>query len=104
MTAEGVYAPKEQNSKEINQFRPMSLLNVEGKIFFSVMATRRTKYLTENGYINTSVQKGCIPGVSGCLEHTAMICEAIQKAKSEKLNLEVVSFDLANVYESVSHE
>ena len=77
MSAGGVYIPKEQNSTEINQFRPISLLNVEGKIFFSVMASRLTKYLTENGYINTSVQKGGIPGVSGCLEHATMIWEAI---------------------------
>ncbi|GFO03431.1 reverse transcriptase [Plakobranchus ocellatus] len=104
MTAEGVYIPKEQDSKEINQFRPISLLNVEGKIFFSIMASRLTKYLTENGYINTSVQKGGIPGVSGCLEHATMIWEAIQRAKSEKLNLDVVWLDLANAHGSVPHE
>ncbi|GFN73711.1 tetratricopeptide repeat protein [Plakobranchus ocellatus] len=90
MTADGVYIPKEQDSKGINQFRPISLLNVEGKIFFSSMASRLTKYLTENGYINTSVQKGGIPGVSGCLEHATMIWEAIQRTNSEKLNLDVV--------------
>ncbi|GFO40953.1 reverse transcriptase [Plakobranchus ocellatus] len=90
MTAEGVYIPKEQDSKGINQFRPISLLNVEGKIFFSIMASRLTKYLTENGYINTSVQKGGIPGVSGCLEHATIIWETIQRVKSEKLNLDVV--------------
>ncbi|GFN78864.1 reverse transcriptase [Plakobranchus ocellatus] len=104
MIAEGVYIPKEQDSRGINQFRPISLLNVEGKIFFSVMASRLTKYLTENGYINTSVQKGGNPGVSGCLEHATMIWEAIQRAKSEKLNLDVVRLDLANAYGSVPHE
>ncbi|KAK3720950.1 hypothetical protein RRG08_047516 [Elysia crispata] len=104
MSADGVYIPKEQNSTEINQFRPISLLNVEGKIFFSVMASRLTKYLTENGYINTSVQKGGIPGVSGCLEHATMIWEAIQRAKSEKLNLDVIWLDLANAYGSVPHQ
>ncbi|GFN76502.1 polyprotein [Plakobranchus ocellatus] len=31
MTAEGVYIPKEQDSRGINQFRPISLLNVEVK-------------------------------------------------------------------------
>ncbi|GFO44522.1 reverse transcriptase [Plakobranchus ocellatus] len=87
VTAEGVYIPKEQDSRGINHFRPISLLNVEGKIFFSVMASRLTKYLTENGYINTSVEKGGIPGISGCLEHATMIWEAIQRAKSEKLNV-----------------
>ena len=32
MSADGVYIPEEQNLTEINQFRPISLLNVEGKI------------------------------------------------------------------------
>ena len=104
VSADGVYIPKEQNSTEINQFRPISLLNVEGKIFFSVLASRLTKYLTENGYINTTVQKGGIPGVSGCLEHATRIWEAIQRAKSEKLNLDVSSLDLANAYGSVPHQ
>ncbi|GFO27371.1 reverse transcriptase [Plakobranchus ocellatus] len=104
MTAEGVYIPKEQDSRGINQFRPISLLNVECKLFFSVMASRLTKHLTENGYLDTSVQKGGIPGVSGCLEHATMIWEAIQRAKSEKLNLDVVWLDLANAYGSVPYE
>ena len=54
------------------------------------------KYLTENGYINTSVQKGGMPGVAGCLEHATMIWEAIQRTKSEELNLDVRWLDLAN--------
>ena len=68
------------------------------------MASCLTKYLTENGYINTSVQKGGIPGVCGCLEHTTMIWEAIQRARSEKLNLDVVWLNLANAYGSVPHQ
>ena len=65
------------------------------------MASRLIKYLTENGYINTSVQKGGILGVSGCLKHATMIREAIQRGKSEKLNFDVIWLDLANDYRSV---
>ena len=104
MTADGVYIPKEANSSQINEFRPISLLNVEGKIFFSVMASRLTKYLTENGYIDMSVQKGGIPEVPGCVEHASMIWETIQRAKSQKLDLDVVWLDLANAYGSVPHQ
>ena len=75
-------------------------MDVEGKIFFSVMASCLTKYFTENGYINTSVQTGGIPGVSGSLEHATMIWEAIQRAKSEKL----IWLDLANADGSVPHQ
>ncbi|KAK3796880.1 hypothetical protein RRG08_055714 [Elysia crispata] len=41
---------------------------------------RLHKISYENGYINTSVQKGGIPGISGCLEHATMNWEAIQRA------------------------
>ena len=37
------------------------------------MASRLTTFLTENGYIDTSVQKEGIPGVTGCLEYATMI-------------------------------
>ena len=36
--AGGIFIPKERDSVEINQFRPICLLNVEGKVFFSVVA------------------------------------------------------------------
>ena len=36
--AEGVVIPKEKESTDISQFRPISLLNVEGKIYFSLVA------------------------------------------------------------------
>merc|ERR1712240_820684 len=103
-TADGVYIPKEQDSSSINQFRPISLLNVEGKIFFSVMASRLSTFLLENNYLDVSVQKGGIPGVPGCLEHATMIWDSIQKAKSNRRNLDVVWLDLANAYGSVPHK
>lgn len=55
--AVAVAIPKELNPKTFNQFRSITLLNVEGKIFFSVMARRITTYLIENNYIDTSCQK-----------------------------------------------
>ena len=64
--AEGCFIPKEEDARDISQFRTISLLSVEGKIFFSVLARRMTSYMTGNGYINTSIRKGAIPGFSGC--------------------------------------
>lgn len=37
-SAEGVWVPKEEKSTTIEQFRTISLLNVEGKIFFSILS------------------------------------------------------------------
>ena len=68
--ADGI--PKE-NSRELKQFRPISQINVEGKVFFAVLARRLTNFLLSNGFIDTSVQKAGIPGFPGCLEHVSTI-------------------------------
>ena len=52
------------------------------------------KYLTGNGYIKISKQKGGIPGVSGCLEHKTMIWETTQRKKMKNLNIDVVWLDM----------
>ncbi len=36
--AGGVLIPKEKDATDISKFRPICLLNVEGKIFFSMIA------------------------------------------------------------------
>lgn len=57
----GVLIPREKDSSSINQFRHICLLNVEGKIFFGILAHRLACYLEKNGYT-----------FSGCLEHAMM--------------------------------
>ncbi|GFO27496.1 reverse transcriptase [Plakobranchus ocellatus] len=68
-----VYIPKEQYSTEIDQFRPISLLNLEGKIIFFVMESCLTKCLIENGYVNVSVQRGVLQVPLGYPEEAKMI-------------------------------
>jgi hypothetical protein len=102
--AEGVFIPKEDGAKTVNKFRTISLLNVEGKLFFSMKADRMTEFLTGSGYIDESIQKGGIPGVSGCLEHTAVLSQLIREAKKEKKNLVVTWLDVANAYGSIPHD
>ena len=101
--AEGCFVPKEEDSKSLSQFRPISLLSVEGKIYFSLLSRRLTKYLIGNGYIDTSVQKGGIPGSSGCLEHTTMISQLLREARQTKGDLTMVWLDLANAYGFMLH-
>ena len=43
---------------------------VEEKIFISVVATT---FMLADKYIDTAVQKGKIPGISGCIEHIAVV-------------------------------
>lgn len=91
------FIPEEKDSKNINQFRDITLLNVEGKILFSILARRMTNYLLLNKYVNTSCQKVGVPRFSGCVEHSAMIWEQIQSMKHSKVDLHVVWLDLAHL-------
>ncbi|XP_054628013.1 uncharacterized protein LOC129179159 [Dunckerocampus dactyliophorus] len=102
--AEGVWIPKEENSTKLEQFRTISLLSVEGKIFFSILSRRLTDFLLKNAYIDTAVQKGGIPGVSGCLEHTGVVTQLIREAREGKGDLVVLWLDLASAFGSIPHK
>lgn len=102
--AEGCFVPKEEASESISQFRTISLLSAECRIFFSVLAKRMSTYMVENGYVNTSIQKGGISGFSGCLEHTGVLSQMIQEARAMKGDLTVVWLDMANAYGSIPHD
>ena len=60
-------------------------------------------YTLANKYIDTSIQKGGVPAISGCLEHTAILSQLIREAKSEKNDLVVVWLDIANAYGTIPH-
>lgn len=52
---EGIYLPKEETAKDIGQFRPVSLLNIDGKIFFEILGKRiidfvRKKQFSRNNF------------------------------------------------------
>ena len=101
--AEGILLPKQANSSGIGMFHPISLLNVEGKVFFSIIARHMTNFLLANGYVDISVQKVGIPGFAGCVEHASAIWKARHDARHEKWNLATAWLDLANSYGSVPH-
>ena len=101
--ANGTLIPKEDGASEIEKFRTISLLNVEGKIFFKLKAEKITKYMLKNQYIDTNVQKGGVPGISGCLEHTAIVSQLIQEAKNNKEDLVDTWLDIRNAYGSIPH-
>ena len=103
MLADGFYVPKEENSENIDQFRGISLLSVEAKIYFSVFASRITSYMVNNNYLDTSVQKGGISGFSGCIEHNCVISQLLHEVKTRKGDLTLIWLDLANAYGSVPH-
>ena len=61
--AEGIYLPKGADTELISQFRPIPLLNVDGKILMGIFAKRTVIYLHSNGYIDESTQKVFVSGI-----------------------------------------
>ena len=100
---EGVYIPKDEGDFGPSEGRPISLGNVQGKIYMSVLAKRVTTFALQNKYIDTSVQKGGVPKVKGCIEHFGAMWEVIKDAKVNRRDLCVVWLDLANAYGAVPH-
>lgn len=54
--AEGVWVPKEENASEITQFCTISLLSVEGKVFFKIHGNHLAVYLLRNSYRHRSLE------------------------------------------------
>lgn len=71
----------------------MSLLSVDGKIFFSILSQGLTEFLMKNSYVDTSVQKGGIPGVPGCLGHTGVVTQLLDYYGNFRLRVIVGSGD-----------
>ena len=100
---EGVYIPKTDGDFGPATGRPISLGNVQGKVFLAVVARRMTEFMVRNKYVDMSVQKGGLPGVKGCIEHFGAMWEVIKDAKLNRRDLSVVWLDLANAYGAVPH-
>ncbi len=81
-------------------FETIYLLSIEGKIF-SILAKGMSTYMVKSKYVDTSIQKGGIPGVSRCFEHADVLNQLIREAKESKGNLTVVWLDLANASGSI---
>ena len=81
----GVWFPKEEDSKKIDQFRMISLLNVKGKILFSIVARRLGGFLSSK----TTSTRWC-----------KRVTQLIREVRENKGDLAVLWLDLANAYGS----
>lgn len=85
------------------EFRPISLTNTNGKIYFSCISERLDSFMAKNGFLQRSTQKAFAPGIPGCLEHSFGLFEALREAKQETRQIVVTWIDLCNAFGSVRH-
>ena len=91
------------NLKEVKLFRPIACSNVESKILWAIVNAKLTAFLTKNKYIKLRIQKGFVPRIPGCIEHSATLYEALRDARGNKKKIICVWLDLANAFGSVRH-
>ena len=84
-----LHIPKVRNPSQnrLSDIRPIALLNIEGKLFFSLVSNCLETYLIPNNkFINNS-----------------MAWDALKKIRAQKSNLPVIWLDIANGYGSIPH-
>lgn len=102
--AEGVWILKEEDCKSISQFRIILLLSVEGKNFSHIVPKQLADFFLKNRYLDTSVQKGGIPEVPGCLDHTRVVPQHFREARENKGDLVVLWLHRTDAYGSLPHK
>ena len=85
-----------------SDFRPIALLNVEGKLFFSLVSKHLEAHLIHNNNF-IDKQKGCMEKIPGCWEHLSVVWHTLKEARAQKFNLAVIWLDIANAYGSRKH-
>ena len=63
---------KSDDTSHPSKMRPISILNVEGRIFFTIVNKRLAGFLLANNYLETWIQKGFIQDIPGCIEFGAL--------------------------------
>ena len=82
-------------------WRPIGLTSVLGKLLHSIISRKMTKFLIEASVIDPKIQKGFLPAINGTLEHTQSLSELLRHYRKNKWNYCMAQLDLSNAFGSV---
>ena len=86
-----------------SNFRPIALTSCIGKIFTTVLQRRWLRFMLDNWFMDSSIQKAMLPAIPGCLEHHCKLAGLLADARHKHRSVAVCWLDLANAYGSVHH-
>ena len=95
---------KRNEPENPKNFRMIALISTVGKLFHQIISDRILEYMTENKFLDKSVQKALIKNVNGTIEHNMLLHEVISNARRSKRTCEITFFDLKDAFGSISHE
>jgi hypothetical protein len=101
--ARTIMLAKTETLDDPSKFRPISVTNSESRLFWSLSEKRTTQYFVTNNYHKPHEQKGFIPNISGCLEHSELCAWMLALAKRHRKPICALWIDLRNAYGSIKH-
>ena len=96
-----VLIPKDNNTFEIENWRPITLLNADYKIFSRILKFRM-KNILDTHNILTSSQK-CGNGKNNIFQALLSIKDRIMNLKEKKIAGKLISFDMEKAFDRVDH-
>ena len=94
---------KKGDPSDPQNFRPIALQPVLGKIFNSCIRNRLWHYFTNNNLIDLKIQKGFWPGIDGVTEHTELLQYLMHHQKIHKREFYIILLDLKNAFGEVHY-
>ena len=92
-SAQEIYIPKvsSPSDNKVSDIHQIALLNVGGKLFFTLVSKRlETQLIHNNKFINNTIQEGCIEKIPDCWEYLSMVWHALKQARAQKSNLATI--------------
>ena len=97
-----VLVPK-SGSQSLEDFRDLTLFNTTLKTVMGVWARRVRRFMLVNKYFDTTLQKGFLPKISGCLEFNHTIVDIIKTNLQANKDAFIIWMDLKNAFGSIQH-
>jgi len=94
---------KKGDTSDPQNFRPIALQPVLGKILNACIRNKIWRFLTSNKLLDTTMQKGFWPGINGVTEHVEQLSYLLNHQKKMKREIYVVLLDLKNAFGEVHH-
>ncbi|CAH2106948.1 unnamed protein product [Euphydryas editha] len=102
-TGKVILVPKNENTEDPKNWRPIACLPSMYKLLTSVLANVLYSHCHENN-IMAEEQRGCRRGVRGCKDHLMVNKAILEDAHQSQRNLSVAWIDYRKAFDSVSHE
>ncbi|XP_066930549.1 uncharacterized protein [Clytia hemisphaerica] len=95
--------PKSEDTKNPNNYRPITCLNTIYKLLTSVLTERMYSFLEDNSILPTE-QKGCKRNSYGCKDQLLIDRMILESCRAKNKNLSTAWIDYRKAFDSVPHD